>query len=111
MVVVEVNGYTIEPGANLEGADFEGEDFHDIELQDPGSYVSYTTPDLQGANLRNTNFQEASLSGGLLHRVDLQGANLDRADHSVVRGNGFSSSESTGKAFLQWTPTTRNRSP
>ena len=98
MVVVEVNGYTIEPGANLEGADFEGEDFHDIELQDPGSYVSYTTPDLQGANLRNTNFQEASLSGGLLHRVDLQGANLDRADLS---GAGLKGANHWRNAFCR----------
>ena len=50
MVVVEVNGYTIKPGANLEGAD------------------------LAGALLRDSNFSGANLSG-----ADLKGANLEWA--------------------------------
>ena len=33
MVVVEVNGYTIEPGANLEGADFKGADLSGVDLK------------------------------------------------------------------------------
>ena len=33
MVVVEVNGYTIEPGANLEGANLEGADLEGVDLE------------------------------------------------------------------------------
>ena len=51
MAVVEVNGYTIEPGANLSGAN------------------------LSGANLSGANLNGANLEG-----ANLYGANLDRAD-------------------------------
>ena len=33
MVVVEVNGYTIEPGADLEGADFKGANLSEANLK------------------------------------------------------------------------------
>ena len=56
MVVVEVNGYTIEPGANLSGAN------------------------LSGANLSGANLSGANLSG-----ANLEGANLEGADLSSVR--------------------------
>ena len=46
MVVVEVNGYTIEPGANLPGADLSG-------------------LDLSGANLRGANLSGAYLTGAI----------------------------------------------
>jgi uncharacterized protein YjbI with pentapeptide repeats len=42
VVVVEVNGYTIEPGANLTGANLEGADLHGANLVDAN---------LTGANL------------------------------------------------------------
>ncbi len=34
MVVVEVNGYTIEPGANLEGADLTGANLKGASFND-----------------------------------------------------------------------------
>ncbi len=55
MVVVEVNGYTIEPGAHLEGAD------------------------LGGASLYRADLEGAYLKGAYLARADLSGANLARA--------------------------------
>jgi uncharacterized protein YjbI with pentapeptide repeats len=52
VVVVEVNGYTIEPGADLTGAN------------------------LEGANLREANLAEASLTVAFLVGANLEGANL-----------------------------------
>ena len=46
MVVVEVNGYTIEPGANLAGAYL------------PGAH-------LEGANLEGANLKGANLEGAV----------------------------------------------
>ena len=45
VVVVEVNGYTIEPGANLEGANLEG--------------ANLTGADLSWAFLEGANLEEA----------------------------------------------------
>ena len=50
MVVVEVNGYTIEPGANL-----------------------------TGANLGDANLEGANLNGAWLEGANLNGANLNGA--------------------------------
>jgi hypothetical protein len=55
VVVVEVNGYTIGPGADLEGAD------------------------LKGANLKVLNLKGADLGGADLGGADLEGADLARA--------------------------------
>ena len=59
MVVVEVNGYKIEPGANLTGANL-------------------TEANLRGANLRGANLSRAWLYANL-ERADLSGANLSGA--------------------------------
>jgi len=48
VVVVEVNGYTIEPGANLEGANFAG--------------ASLTRANLEGAWLKGANLKGARAS-------------------------------------------------
>ena len=56
MAVVEINGYTIEPGANL------------------------TRADLKGANLTRANLTRAMLFGVDLTRADLEGADLGGAD-------------------------------
>ena len=47
MVVVEVNGYTIEPGANLEGADLSGANLYEANL----SRADLSHADLSGADL------------------------------------------------------------
>ena len=49
VVVVEVNGYTIEPGANLEGANLEGVDLFKVHLQGA---------DLAGADLAGAEADE-----------------------------------------------------
>ena len=56
---MEVNGYTIEPGAALIGADFQG-------------------ADLQGANLYEADLSGADLGGTLLSGVNLIGARANK---------------------------------
>ena len=56
-----VNGYKIEPGANLGGADLSG-------------------ADLSGANLSCAYLREADLSGAYLRKADLRKATLSGAD-------------------------------
>ncbi len=68
---VEVNGYTIEPGANLEGTDLSGVDLRQANLEGVNLYR---------ANLQGTNFQGAYLGGACLKEANLQGANLREAD-------------------------------
>jgi len=72
VVVVEVNGYTIEPGANLEGAYLDGVNVVKADL---------TEADLFGANLTGANFRGANLGG-----VDLKGA---KANEDTVWPEGF----------------------
>ena len=50
MVVVEVNGYTIEPGAHLVGANLEGANLEGANL---------SGANLSGANLAGANLKEA----------------------------------------------------
>jgi uncharacterized protein YjbI with pentapeptide repeats len=77
VVVVEVNGYKIEPGADLQGAVLERTDL--------------TRVDLEGADLRG-----AVIFGADLRRADLSGANLRlanliaaRADKNTIWPEGF----------------------
>ena len=62
MVVVEVNGYTIEPGANLRGVD------------------------LRKANLYEANLNGSNLGGALLSGANLTGA---RANKNTTWPEGF----------------------
>ena len=76
MVVVEVNGYTIEPGANLEGANLEG-------------------ANLYGANLEGANLERARLRGANLYSASLSnGSSLTeaKADNETVWPKGFDTS-------------------
>ena len=57
---MNINGYEIKPGADLEGADLRG-------------------AKLEGANLRNAYLRNAYLSGANLSGADLRYANLDGA--------------------------------
>ncbi|SVB41131.1 uncharacterized protein METZ01_LOCUS193985, partial [marine metagenome] len=50
VVVVEINGYTIEPGANLEGADLNGVNLEGANLSD--AYLNGAN--LEGADLTST---------------------------------------------------------
>ena len=66
-----VNGYEIEPGADLRDADLRGADLHDAKLQ----YAK-----LQGADLRDAKLQGAKLQCADLRDAKLQGAKLRDAD-------------------------------
>jgi len=72
---MEINGYTIEPGANLSGADLSGADLPDANLQ--GALLR--NANLSGADLRYANLRYADLQGADLRDVDLRYANLRNA--------------------------------
>ena len=80
MVVVEVNGYKIEPGANLTGglfgeADLTGANLTGANLK--GVYLERA--DLTEVNLRGANLHLANFYMAYLERADLSGANLSGA--------------------------------
>ena len=73
---MKVNGYEIEPGANLEGATLrdaylEGAKLSDANLQDA---------DLRDAILWGSNLECANLGGANLQGANLRGANLRNAN-------------------------------
>ena len=72
VVAVEVNGYTIEPGANLRRADLR-------------------RADLKGASLADANLYLANLEGANLEGANLTGANLEgaKADEDTTWPQGF----------------------
>ena len=72
MVVVEVNGYTIEPRADLRGATLTGADLR--------------RADLERANLREANLVGADLVGANLKGAKLREADLKSGNHPYVRG-------------------------
>ena len=77
VVVVEVNGYEIGPGADLTGANLEGADLTGAKL---------VHVDLHSANLIGAN-----LSGANLIRANAEGANLEgtRANKDTWWPKGF----------------------
>jgi len=86
VVVVEVNGYKIEPGADLAGADLAEEylvradltraDLTGADLEQ----ANLTGADLTGADLSGANLKGAHLFGANLKGANLRGANLRGAD-------------------------------
>ena len=73
MVVVEVNGYKIEPGANLTGVDLSG--------------VLLGHADLSGANLAGVDLCYANPTGANLAGVDLRQADLQEIYHREMKAN------------------------
>jgi uncharacterized protein YjbI with pentapeptide repeats len=69
VVVVEVNGYEIEPGADLEGANLQGADLRWAYLEGA---------DLKGANLQGADLQGADLRWAYLEGADLKGAKANK---------------------------------
>jgi len=65
--VKEVNGFKIEPGANLQGANLQGANLVGTRLQ---------CANLKGANLQDANLQDANLQDANLQDANLNGANL-----------------------------------
>jgi hypothetical protein len=92
VVVVEVNGYTIEPGAklrhvNLVGAKLRGADLDWACFND----ANLTEADLAGADLTGANLTEANLQGANLTEANLTEADLTNAlaDEETTWPEGF----------------------
>ena len=86
MGAVEVNGYTIEPGANLRNANLSGCVYEGAESPD-GTYFPNSAMVVEGAKsseLKGANLEGADLYGASLFGMDLRGANLSRADLRLV---------------------------
>jgi uncharacterized protein YjbI with pentapeptide repeats len=79
---VGVDGYTIEPGADLSGADLSGADLSGADLKEA---------DLSGADLKEARLSGVNLSGADLSGADLSGADLKEAiaDAGTVWPDGF----------------------
>ena len=70
---MKVNGYTIEPKANLSWTDLSGANLFRADL---------SRANLSWANLSRANLSDANLSDANLSRADLSGANLSEANLS-----------------------------
>ena len=87
-VTFVVNGHTIEPNANLEGANLSGANLENAKLSGAdltGANLSNTQ--LNGANLTNADLKSANLSGAYLGNVNLSGANLNGTNLSGAKVN------------------------
>jgi len=76
VVVVEIKGYTIEPGANLAGADLKGADLKGADLKGA---------DLKGADLTGACLVGADLEASDLWHAKFEGADLSRAKLAGVK--------------------------
>ena len=77
---MEINGYTIERGANLRWANLSGADLSGADLGGADLGGAY----LRGADLRGADLREADLRG-----ANLFGANAKINGHSVIQINGM----------------------
>ena len=73
---MELNGYQIGPGADLNGADLAGVDLQEAYPLD--SLIPLDGIDLTGVNLSGANLDRANLVGADLSEADLSGANLKK---------------------------------
>jgi uncharacterized protein YjbI with pentapeptide repeats len=78
--VVEVNGYTIEPGANLRGADLRGADLKSALL----TGACLVGADLEASDLYHARFDGADLSRARLAGVKCYGTSFARANLTEV---------------------------
>jgi len=87
----KVNGYKIELGANLEGADLRGANLFEANLEGANLFeanlrgadleeADLSGADLRGANLYGANLRGANLYGASLFNANLKGANLISAN-------------------------------
>jgi hypothetical protein len=87
VIVVEVNGYKIEPGANLYGANLEEANLREARL---------TGVNLTDANLYSANLARANLSGATTDEVTVTWPDgFDPVAAGVVDRQGGWSSDST----------------
>jgi uncharacterized protein YjbI with pentapeptide repeats len=92
-----VNGYNIEPWADLSGADLSEAYLREANLG---------WANLQGANLREANLQGANLQGAYLRAADLRGANLREADLSEADLSGAKNLPDMARLMTQIVPET-----
>ena len=92
MVVVEVNGYTIEPGANLEGVDLSWARFREPRRLTPIGHPvgDVAVAQLQGANLTGANLEGAKANEFHdLYRSESPTINLYDSHDRTVWPKGF----------------------
>jgi uncharacterized protein YjbI with pentapeptide repeats len=75
---VEVNGYTIEPGANLRGANLRGANLSGVDL----AGANFEGADLSGANLTDVHGYGTRFALANLTEVNLLGAEFNQSDFS-----------------------------
>jgi hypothetical protein len=84
---MNIKGYEITPGVNLQGVNLRGADLQGVNLQGVNLQgVNLHGVKLYGANLLGANLQGADLQGVKLYGANLQGANL-RGAMGLVPGN------------------------
>ena len=122
--VLIVNGYTIEPGANLkgavltnadltkanlkganlQGADLYAADLTNANLTNANLFSAYlVVANLNGANLNGANLNSANLHRAHLHRADLSYADLSYADLSYAHLAGADLTGATRPDGTPWT--------
>ena len=84
-----INGYRIEPFANLQGAQLQRARLGGMNLY----CVNFRGADLSEADLRGAYLAEAQLSGALLTACDMSGANLSGATLQRAMLNGVDLTE------------------
>lgn len=78
---MEINGYEIFPGANLQGANLYGANLRGADLSGADlAGANLVRADLRGADLDGADLRGANLSGADLRGADLRRANLGGAD-------------------------------
>jgi len=79
--IMNINGYEIKPGADLEYADLRNADLSGADLRNANlRYADLEGANLVGANLEGANLEDADLRNANLEDADLRYANLEGAD-------------------------------
>ena len=103
--------YTIEPEADLSGADLRMANLREVDLRGANlsnanldsailRLANLSSANLNGANLNSANLSSANLNGTTLDGATLDGANLNgvRYDDQTVFPEGFDLSDPSGMA-------------
>ena len=81
-----INGYRMEPDADLSDADLSGADLSGVNLESADvTGADLTSANLEGANLSYADFTDANLSGANLSNANVQSANMWRANLSGAK--------------------------
>ena len=86
---LEVNGYVIDPRADLKGAKLKGAQLAHVNLRG----ADLTDADLSGADIRGADLRGAGLTDTDLSGADLRGAYLSGAE---LRGAGLTDADLSG---------------